>query len=625
VQTLAFETADGETLKKRFLPLFDDLLLTRLSEKDEKTIRVFSRYLAKVISRSTLDDPVAIEQALRPVISPVISREIAENKESMIDALYPIMGGMISKYVATAIKELIENINRNIEDGLSFEKLKRKVKSKITGISETELLLQKSSEALISSLFVIQKESGLLIAKAHLKDKELDDPYMIASMASAIKDFVNDWIQKHEDHAEVQLLSYGNATLYIESAGSVYLIAFLEKEPDYELRSKINGFFAHLVKNYRSFFQHFDGDDSSEEVLSLSKEMEIYLNGQKAVEKLESSGKEGKSPLKYLMGILAVIFLIYGYSVVDTYRLTHHLEQTIQKIYAQKVSIVCKGEQLLVTGSVDSIKSVRAVEDFLQKETEGKQVINRLSVSPLAIEEEMHAERTIMQKEIDGFKQQISEVKQMANRTEKEKNTAVKYLQKELENLRKSLHRAQLEASNKVMGLVKEREHIRQILHIQEEIASKLAKAFHSIPYYRPKELSFDFRKLYLFPENKAIFDPEAITVIHDLFVKYLSILVPYKIYIHSIVIEGHTDSSGSKEKNIRLSQERAEKVLRYLLSKKDIQAYSFSRQLSAEGVGSQEVVKVDGVEDKAASRGIKIKLIIKTDNILKQLQKTVK
>jgi len=184
-----------------------------------------------------------MSRSLQSIISPAIAQGIADNKEQMIDALYPIMGGMISKYVTNAIKELMESINAKIDEGLSFERYKRKLKAKISGVSETELLLEESADARIKALLVIEKDTGLLIAAAQDKENEIDDPHIVASMASAIKDFVNDWMKSAKDAQEVQLLSYGNATLYIESAGSVYLIAFLDAEPDHEQRKEINRFY----------------------------------------------------------------------------------------------------------------------------------------------------------------------------------------------------------------------------------------------------------------------------------------------------------------------------------------------------------------------------------------------
>ncbi|HHD72584.1 MAG TPA: hypothetical protein ENL02_01505, partial [Epsilonproteobacteria bacterium] len=166
LKTLTILSDNPEEIKAKVLPFFDEMLLERLQDKGGAAISLLSDYLARIIAEASHRNNEALSQSLQGILSTAVSREIASNKDAMIDTLYPIMGGMVSKYVSTAIKELIENINRKIDDGLSMERYKRKIKSRVTGVSETELLLQEISEAHILSLFVIQKESGLLISEA---------------------------------------------------------------------------------------------------------------------------------------------------------------------------------------------------------------------------------------------------------------------------------------------------------------------------------------------------------------------------------------------------------------------------------------------------------------------------
>jgi len=146
LDTLDFRSEDQETIIERITPLFDTILLERLKDKDENTVKILSDHLSKIITQTSTSNPEALSYSLQKVIAPAISKEIANNKDVMIDSLYPIMGGMISKYVSQAIKEMLETINEKIEDGLSFDKYKRKLKSKVTGVSETELLLEESSD-----------------------------------------------------------------------------------------------------------------------------------------------------------------------------------------------------------------------------------------------------------------------------------------------------------------------------------------------------------------------------------------------------------------------------------------------------------------------------------------------
>jgi len=322
-------------------------------------------------------------------VTPAISKGIADNKETMIDALYPIMGGMISKYVTQAIKEMMETINKKIENGLSVENYKRKVKAKLSGVSETEILLEESSSSVISSLFVIHKESSLLIAEAHLEDKEIDDAHMVASMASAIKDFINDWIKNNESHNEVQILSYGNATLYIESAGSVYIVAFLDAEPKYEQRSDINAFFAKIVKKYATFFQKFDGDDSADEIVTLSMEMEDYLYAHQPDAK-----KEKKNPAKYILFFMAFLLFGYGVYVFNAWYVKNGLENTVYAQTGEHISISSKNDYLVLTGQVSSTDTVYEIEKIMKRHSK-EMIKNHLLVPMTYIDKRLKDEQNL--------------------------------------------------------------------------------------------------------------------------------------------------------------------------------------------------------------------------------------
>jgi len=387
VKTLDLRMENPESIKAAVLPLFDTLLLERLQSKDSRTIQIISDHLAQIITQTSQDSPEALSQSLQSVIGSAIGQEIKNNKEMMIDSLYPIMGGMISKYVSQALKEMMESINAKIEDGLSVKTYKRKIKSKITGVSETELLLEESADARISSLFVIHKESGLLIAEGHIADKEIGDMHMVASMASAIKDFINDWIQHNESNNEVQILSYANETLYIESAGSVYLIAFLDKEPDSELRANINDLFASLVSKYATFFQNFDGDDSTPEVKALSETMTAYLQTETKMKELSVSNNSQK-PFKYIMGFLALFFVGYMAYLSNGWYFEYQLEQEIKEKTGERVALRQTKETMEVTGYVDSFAHARQVATIISQKSQ-KILINHLAIPINSIDRRM--------------------------------------------------------------------------------------------------------------------------------------------------------------------------------------------------------------------------------------------
>lgn len=637
LKTLDLQSEDEETIIARVMPLFDRIFLERLQSKDDKTIKILSDHLVQIIMETSKSDSAGLSRSLQHVIGSAISKEIDANKNVMIDALYPIMGGMISKYVTQAIKELMETINEKIEDGLSYDKYKRKIKSKLTGVSETELLLEESSDAIISSLFVIHKESSLLISEAHLENKEIDDPHMVASMASAIKDFINDWVESHEEQSEVQILSYGNATLYIESAGSVYIIAFLDAEPDHEQRSQINTFFASVVKDYAEFFQKFDGDDSAEEIKILSDKMHNYLNAQETLRKVPKD-PSAHNPIKYIAIVLGILCLVaLGYFLKEQY-FEYALKTKVKERTGYSVELSSKDDNVIVEGRVTSFNDAYRIEKIIKSSTE-KLVINQLTM-PLANIDDMIRKQE--QQSFVSINQQTSSsvsqldnkillVDEMIKKKEKQVSSSISQLdskmllmEKNFSELEKHFILLSKKHTQKIEKLTKQTYDIRKITEIKKEIIAELDQAFLNDIHYEKKDSSLDFRKLNLFPAGKMLYDEEAIVSLRIAFEKYVTILMKYKEYIESITIEGHADSSGIYGDNLKLSQQRAVSIMEYLLTQDIIKTYQLKPLMYTEGLGSKKTIKINALENKEASRRIKIKFKIKDTQMLENIKKII-
>jgi len=500
----------------------------------------------------------------------------------MVDALYPILGGMVSKYVAQAIKKLMESVNQQIEQGLSLKRYKRKAKALFTGVSEAELILEEASDAHILALFVLQKESALLIAEAQLKESIIGDPHMVASMASAIKDFISDWVASSEEPKEVQIMSYSNITLYIESAGSVYLIAFLDTEPDFKVRESINGFFAALVGRYSTFFQKFDGDDAAPEVQKITDEMHTYLHNQTTLDEINFDAQK-TSTIKYVLVGLGVLLLLYiSYKGYENYKL-YALEEKIFQETGYRVTFETQEGALHLLGSVKSFEDEQKIREIIEK------------ASDLSIKNELRMKLPDIATILKEQRQSID-----SNTTQK-----IKTLENEISNFRSML-------LNK--------------LYLEEKLIASIYETFDNRRGIVVQENgSLDFSDLKLFDAGSVTLNESDRETIKEVFESYTHVLLSnpeIRPFIKAIIIEGHTDSLGSVAMNQRISLKRAMMVKEYILSLDIAQTYPLPTLLHAQGIGSKELIFVNGKEDKEASRRIKIKFVLDKLRLFQTIKK---
>jgi len=129
-----------------------------------------------------------------------------------------------------------------------------------------------------------------------------------------------------------------------------------------------------------------------------------------------------------------------------------------------------------------------------------------------------------------------------------------------------------------------------------------------------------------MFEVNSSNLLDEGLQQLNRLIPVYLDVLMSeeYKNYVAEIIIEGHTDSTGSYERNLELSQERALGVAMYCLNMKTLteaQRAQLKEIITAQGrSNSDPVYDMYGNEDQQRSRRVEIKFRLKDAEMIQQM-----
>ena len=108
-----------------------------------------------------------------------------------------------------------------------------------------------------------------------------------------------------------------------------------------------------------------------------------------------------------------------------------------------------------------------------------------------------------------------------------------------------------------------------------------------------------------------------ALNQLIDVFEQFLSDNENAK-YVDSIVISGHTDSTGSEESNRILSTDRANSVLGYLLEGRNGRLNRYANYFCAAGYGETRPVASNATEaGRTANRRIEISILLRDDTVL--------
>ena len=293
----------------------------KVAREEDSLEEALSPLVNRLIDKNYESSKEKISKQMAPLIGGAIRQQIKSQKDDIVDALYPVVGNMISRYVTKMFEEMLTKINTQIQSGLSFTTLKRKLTAKIKGVSESELLLSENAIANIQALLLIHKETGIVLAHVQNPDYPLNEPEMLASMMTAIRSFVNDWIEKNRDNNELGEIEYGDKKIIIESSGYSYLATIVQGNANKLIYDKIRETLENIVLNHGDAIKEFDGNLEKFGNMTIYKEISQLLSSDDTKEQ-----NEKLHPLLFLFPILIVVFTIF-------YTYTNYLnEELMQKI-----------------------------------------------------------------------------------------------------------------------------------------------------------------------------------------------------------------------------------------------------------------------------------------------------
>jgi len=165
---------------------------------------------------------------------------------------------------------------------------------------------------------------------------------------------------------------------------------------------------------------------------------------------------------------------------------------------------------------------------------------------------------------------------------------------------------------------------IKHLTGIKINVISKLKNKLGKSINIDNKNGAITFSSNILFDQGKYTLKEESKKELSIILKKYLQALLDdesIRKYIHSITIEGHTNSDGTYLDNLALSQQRALEVMQFLYSSQIADKNLLEKYVNASGRSFSDIVFKNGIEDKDNSRRIEIKFRIKNEAAIKELQ----
>ena len=598
-----------------------ETLENRLNDPD-----IFSKDLSKSLPQAIVlssKEDNRLTTALLPTVAEIVRILVKKDLSTFVDALFPVMGPAIRKAISESFKQMIQSLNATLERSFSLQGLQWRLEAARTGKTFAEVVLLHSLVYRVEQVFLIHRESGLLLQHASSIDEAFQDADLVSSMLTAIQDFVRDSFNQDAGQS-LETVQMGDITLWIEQGPKAILAGAIQGNAPEGLRLKFKDALESIHLEKQVELEQFDGDaavfDSTRPFLEDCLEI-----------KLRREKKKKPLLLPLLVIVLIVGLLSYGFLA---YRESRRQADYVSLLAIQKGIVITAAEKmdgrLVISGLRDPL-AVSPQTLVLQSQLSPAKVVHRFKAY-----QALHPD-FVLKRAIRALRPPASVTLTLENDILQAKGTApyqwildarrllpalsgIHQLdEKDLVNaslhdlsppptVNFSLIDGHLTARGKASNAwIKEtRRQVNEIggidRYTDSEVVDLDAVELESIRLKLGGIIfQFQFNTTGHTPEQTADFD-----IIRENIQRFieLAILIGKNPFVE---IVGHTDRSGSEQRNLELSLARAVYVRDELVSSGILAEY-----LGVLGVGWKEPVKQEKTEaDKEINRSVTFRLYL--------------
>ncbi len=214
--------------------------------------------LGPVMFDGTHAEPDTYAGAVAHVVGPAIRIQTRQNYQDIVSALYPVIGGTISKAIAETFEDFRRTIDARLKRDFNLRARVRRFVYRIQGISTTELALRDVLPYKIKNVFLIHRDSGLLLE--HLSAAEdVPDLDLISAMLEAIRNFAHDTFKPGGGEGELEEIQYGAYRILLEPGLHAYLAVVLTGSEPLPYSGLMKAVANHINFQHEKALRDFDG------------------------------------------------------------------------------------------------------------------------------------------------------------------------------------------------------------------------------------------------------------------------------------------------------------------------------------------------------------------------------
>ena len=279
------------------------------------TTEAVARALPEAIRLSD-DRSGRLKDALSSPVESALQRSVRENPQPLIDVIFPIIGPMIRKAVASAVDGLSQGLNQAAQYSLNPVFRWKAFRS---GMPFHQYLMLETLIFSVEQVFLLHRETSLVLQHVHQEGEEAQDPDMVAGMLTALQQFAVDSFQMSEAES-VDVFKIGDLQVHLLVGPNVALAAVVRGSLPEDVRVSLQELLESIEFRYADQLREFEGDDEPFE--PLGEELRSHL----VQEQEPPSSRPSAGALMIAGAILIVCVLTAGFYWLSDYTWKGYLD-----------------------------------------------------------------------------------------------------------------------------------------------------------------------------------------------------------------------------------------------------------------------------------------------------------
>lgn len=225
----------------------------------EITPDAVSQVLPAAIATAQQQQPHILSSVVVPTVEDAIHASVYQNSNVLAESLFPVIGPATRKSIASAIGNLIQSLNQALEYSLSWKSIQWRLEARRTGKSFAEIVLLRTLIYQVEQVFLIHKETGLVLQHIGSETASEQDPDVVSAMLTAIQDFVRDSFSVKEG-ASLGGLDFGDLRIWLEEGPHTMLACVIRGTAPQTLHTTMQTAQEQIHRLFGPALKSFNGD-----------------------------------------------------------------------------------------------------------------------------------------------------------------------------------------------------------------------------------------------------------------------------------------------------------------------------------------------------------------------------